>query len=173
LRLTRWCVQIMPITPFHFGPGAALHSAAPKHLSFLAFCTANVLIDVEPLINMLAHRYPVHGFLHTYLGATIPLVATVALFLAGCWLSSRIALLNILGWQQLTIWPVIVGAAAGAYSHVALGSIMHSDMEPLAPFSASNGLLGIISLANLHLICVACAVLGILVIGVRAMVSKE
>ena len=37
----------MPITPFHFGPGAALHVLAPRHVSFLAFCAANVVIDVK------------------------------------------------------------------------------------------------------------------------------
>lgn len=26
----------MPFTPFHFGPGAAFHSLAPKRISFLA-----------------------------------------------------------------------------------------------------------------------------------------
>lgn len=39
----------MPVTPFHFGPGALLHATAPRHVSFLAFCGANVLIDLEPL----------------------------------------------------------------------------------------------------------------------------
>lgn len=61
----------MPFTPFHFGPGALLHSAAPKHVSFLAFCGANVLVDVEPLYFMLTHQYPIHRFFHTYVGATV------------------------------------------------------------------------------------------------------
>jgi hypothetical protein len=42
----------MPITPFHFGPGTAIHAIAPKHVSFLTFCSANVLIDIEPLYYM-------------------------------------------------------------------------------------------------------------------------
>ena len=32
----------MPFTPFHFGAGALVHSVAPKYVSFLAFCGANV-----------------------------------------------------------------------------------------------------------------------------------
>jgi hypothetical protein len=52
----------MPFTPFHFGPGALVHSAAPKHISFLAFCDANVLVDVEPLYYMLTGGYPIHRF---------------------------------------------------------------------------------------------------------------
>jgi hypothetical protein len=71
----------MPVTPFHFGPGAMVHAVAPKHISFLAFCTANVLMDVEPLYYMVTRQYPLHRFLHTYVGATIVLLATTAIFL--------------------------------------------------------------------------------------------
>lgn len=39
----------MPITPFHFGPGAALHALAPRHIGFLPFCAANVLIGIGRL----------------------------------------------------------------------------------------------------------------------------
>ena len=54
----------MPITPFHFGPGGVIHALAPKQVSFIAFCAANVLIDVEPLYFMLTHQYPLHRFFH-------------------------------------------------------------------------------------------------------------
>src|SRR5579862_9788549 len=118
----------MPFTPFHFGPGAALHSFAPKHLSFLAFCAANVLIDIEPLANMLLHRRPLHAFMHTYLGATVAVVATVALFGGGRWLATNASLPNTFGWQQLSMRAVAIGAAAGAYTHIVLDSIMHVDM---------------------------------------------
>ena len=64
----------MPFTPFHFGPGAALYAMAPRQLSFLAFCAANVLIDVEPLYYMLTDQYPWHRFFHTYVGATLDAV---------------------------------------------------------------------------------------------------
>jgi hypothetical protein len=50
----------MPVTPFHFGPGAAIHSLAPKRVSFLAFCVSNVLIDIEPLYFMLTKQFPLH-----------------------------------------------------------------------------------------------------------------
>lgn len=52
----------MPITPFHFGPGAAIHALAPKQVSFLAFCVSNILIDIEPLYFMLTDQYPLHRF---------------------------------------------------------------------------------------------------------------
>ena len=58
----------MPFTPFHFGAGALVHAVAPRRISFLAFCAANVLIDVEPLAHMLRREIPVHGFAHSVVG---------------------------------------------------------------------------------------------------------
>lgn len=70
----------MPITPFHFGPGAALHAAAPRQISFLAFGAANVLIDIEPGYYLLTHQFPLHRFCHTLIGATLIMAATLVLF---------------------------------------------------------------------------------------------
>jgi hypothetical protein len=155
----------VPVTPFHFGPGAALHAIAPKHLSFIAFCIANVLIDLESLHNLRNDNYPVHAFFHTYIGASVVVVATLLLFVAARKLGH--VLPNAFGWQQLTASQVLVGAAAGAYSHVVLDSIMHGDMAPLAPFSQHNALLAIVSLEALHWLCAISGLLAVLVIGGR------
>ncbi|MCY2990902.1 MAG: hypothetical protein NTY19_23955 [Planctomycetota bacterium] len=163
----------MPITPFHFGPGAAVHAIAPRHISFLAFCAANVLIDVETLYYMLTHQYPWHRFFHTYVGATIIVVATVLLFAALLKLASGTSLPNLLGWKQLTIRPVVLGAAVGGYSHIVLDSLMHPDIHPLSPFSAANALAGVVSLGTLHWACVALGVVGIVIIGVRTVLHSE
>lgn len=40
----------MPITPFHFGPGALIKAMAPQHVSWTAFALANGLIDLEPIL---------------------------------------------------------------------------------------------------------------------------
>jgi hypothetical protein len=68
----------MPITPFHFGPGAAIHAAAPRYVSFLAFCAANVLMDIEPMYYILTRQYPLHRFFHTYVGAAIVAIGATA-----------------------------------------------------------------------------------------------
>ena len=80
----------MPFTPFHFGPGAAIHAVAPKQVSFLAFCASNVLIDIEPLYFILTQQYPLHRFFHTYIGAFLIVGATVALFVGARWFASRL-----------------------------------------------------------------------------------
>ncbi|MDD4929497.1 MAG: hypothetical protein PHP85_09495 [Gallionella sp.] len=157
----------MPFTPFHFGPGAALHAAAPRHVSFLAFCAANVIIDMEPLYFMATEQFPLHRFFHTYIGASVILLLTVALFMGTLRLASVVALPNMSGWKQLTLRQVVFGAALGSYSHIVFDSIMHSDIRPFAPLSDGNPLLGLVSLGTLHWSCLAAGAVGFVVSGIR------
>jgi membrane-bound metal-dependent hydrolase YbcI (DUF457 family) len=161
----------VPFTPFHFGPGAVVHSVAPQHLSFLAFCGANVLVDVEPLYYMLTHQYPIHRFFHTYVGATIAGVIFVLLFA----LVQRFAmpLLRILRLGDLSVRAVALGAFAGTYSHVLLDSMMHPDMRPFAPFSDANPLLTAVSLHALHGFCLVAGVVGLAIIFARRLRSAR
>lgn len=156
----------MPFTPFHVGPGAALHALAPRRLSFLAFCAANVLIDVEPLYYMLTHQHPLHRFFHTFAGALLVASATVGLFM----LLRRAAPRD---WTLPTLSAVVVGALAGTLSHVLLDSIMHTDMAPFAPFSDLNPLLRIVSLDTLHLACVAAGLAGGAWVLLRAVLAER
>ena len=66
----------MPITPFHFGPGALFKAAAPAHVSWAVFALANVLIDLEPIGLYYITGDPAHPWLHTLAGALA--VAAVA-----------------------------------------------------------------------------------------------
>ena len=53
-----------------------------------------------------------------------------------------------------------LSAFIGAYSHVAIDSIVHSDMEPLFPLSEANQLLNLVSVEMLHKLCVYSAIGG-------------
>lgn len=163
----------MPITPFHFGPGAAIHALAPRQVSFLAFVAANVLIDVEPFYFIATRQYPLHRFFHTYVGASLVVVGTVVLFVAARRFAVRFWLPNVFGWQELGVRPVALGALAGACSHVVLDSLMHGDMAPLAPFSNANPLLQAVSLSTLHWSCVAAGVAAAVVLAVRRLLRAE
>ena len=163
----------MPITPFHFGPGAALHSVAPRRVSFLAYCAANVLVDTEPLYYMITGQFPLHRFFHTYVGVSIVVVVTIAIFLAAQRLSTVVPLPNLLSWKQLTTGCVAVGASLGGYSHVLFDSVMHSDIRPLAPFTSSNSMWLVVSLTSLHWFCLGSGILGLIVLGVRRLSEKE
>jgi hypothetical protein len=163
----------VPVTPFHFGPGAAIHAAAPRHVSFLAFCSANVLIDIEPGYYMLTGQYPLHRVFHTCVGATSVAVATVGLFLVARAIAPRLRIPDVFQWKALTLAQVATGAAIGVYSHVALDSLMHADIRPFAPFSQANPLYQLVSLSTLHLGCVLAGVGGLLLLGLRLLARRQ
>jgi hypothetical protein len=150
----------MPVTPFHFGPGALLAQATRSRVSFLSFCAVNVLIDVESLYNMATGQPRIHTFLHTYVGATLAAAITVCLFIPARWLAMKLPDGSLLSWRRLPLSAIAGGALIGAWSHVLLDSVMHADITPLAPFTQSNGLHLIVSLRTLHLFCVAAGLLG-------------
>ena len=57
----------------------------------------------------------------------------------------------------------------GGWSHVLLDSLMHSDMEPLAPFSAGSGMTNLVTIAQLELFCALAGALGVAVLLVMAL----
>jgi len=70
----------LPVTPFHFGPGLALKAVAAPVFSWSAFAAAQVLIDCETVYYLLRREYPVHRFLHSFVGAAVAgLVTAVCL----------------------------------------------------------------------------------------------
>ncbi|MBL0726071.1 hypothetical protein [Piscinibacter sp. HJYY11] len=140
-------------------------------MSFLSFCAANVLIDLESLYNLIHQRHPVHAFFHTYVGATLVVVAAVLLFLGLRAFASRYWFPNLFRWRELSSKQVGIGAALGAYSHVVLDSAMHSDMRPLSPFALGNLLLGVVPLSTLHLACLVLGAVGGVVVAVRWFVN--
>lgn len=155
----------MPITPFHLGPGALV--SVGTGASFTAFLVANVVIDVESAYHLLTDRYPVHTFLHTFVGATIVAIATtLVLCVVERWIRAhRPFVKGQPTTRRLETSYVAIGggAFAGAWSHVVLDGIMHADSRPFAPWSDANPLLRVIGLVPLHLACVGCAVIAMVV----------
>jgi len=159
----------VPFTPLHFGPGLLCKALLGRHLSLLAFVLAQVVIDVETAWWMLRGEWVIHRFLHTYAGSTLAagvvvlLAWRLPLFATGAW-NRRVAREGLPGWG-LAPRPeraaLVAGALLGAWSHVLLDSLMHADMDPLAPWSQGNGLLGALSLAWLNAFCVGSGLLGL------------
>ncbi len=67
----------MPFTPIHMGPGFAIKSLLQKNFSLMVFGWSQIAIDIHPLFVILSGSGTIHGFSHTYLGATF-----IALFCA-------------------------------------------------------------------------------------------
>ena len=163
----------MPFTPFHFGPGAVIHAVVPRRVSFIAFVAANVLIDVEPAYYMLTGQDTLHRFFHTYMGASVVAVATVLLFLLARKAALSVTLPNLLRWRELNLDQVIAGAAAGAYSHIVLDSVMHADIRPWAPFSQANPLYRLVSIEALQDFCLAAGLAAAVILAGRHLLRKR
>jgi len=155
----------MPFTPFHLGPGALFKSTGGRHFSFMIFGGSQVLMDLEPLVRIIRRDAVLHGASHTVAGAFgIGVVSAVA----GRPVSQFA--LWLLGQRDPRIsWTVAFASAfIGTYSHIVLDAVMHPDMRPFWPFTVGNPLLGAIHVGALHLLCVACGLLGMTIIGLRA-----
>lgn len=148
----------MPVTPFHFGPGLLLKATAPRRVSLTAFVLANVVIDVESAVNLMAGRMPVHGTGHTFAVALVLGLVVGALVhaLARRWKSPETALV-----------PALTGGGLGGFMHVLLDGVMHRDMRPFWPFTDANPLLRVVDLPALHLVCVTTGALGLAWLGAR------
>ncbi len=150
----------MPFTPFHMGPGILVKSILQGSFSLLVFGWAQIVMDIQPLVVLITGEGHLHGFTHTYIGATL-----IAIFsaLSGKYLSEWG--LKIIGAHTISIkWPIaFISAFIGSFSHVLLDSIMHSDIQPFFPFSLDNKLLNLVSVTTLHKICLYTGLIGALV----------
>jgi hypothetical protein len=155
----------MPLPYHHLAAGLGLHALAPRQVSFLAFSVANIAIDLETVFNLATGGYPVHAEAHTYLGG-LALAGAMAGLSAAARRVHRLP--DFFGWKTLAPRQVFSGAFIGAWSHVLLDSMMHTDIRPLAPFSSENVLQRILSNQTLHGICFAAGLCGLLILTARA-----
>lgn len=152
------------------GPGRALKALIGRHFSLMVFGFRQVAIDLEPLIRILRGDAELHGFPHTYVGATLVALASIVVgrpicqYLLRYWNPAPTS--RLLNWlptpKSIPSSVATVGAFIGTYSHPLLDSVMHSDMRPLAPLSDDNALLHVITVENRRLACVLSGVLGVL-----------
>lgn len=150
----------MPFTPFHMGPGIFVKALLQGSFSLMVFGWAQIVMDIQPLAAMITGEGRLHGFSHTYIGATLLAIVSA---LSGKYLS-EVGLfccgLNKKWHVKIAWWVSFLSAFIGTYSHVLLDSVMHSDVEPFFPVTASNPFLGLVSIQVLHTICIYSGLVG-------------
>lgn len=165
----------MPITPFHFGLGAALKSLAPRHFSFGVFCFTQVVTDTEVVASMLLNSFPIHKLFHTYAGATIAGLIGVIVGrplsrmlkqMWNSWFEAEIDHPFFMA-EKISLLAACAGAFCGAYSHVLLDSTVHADMRPFAPLDSTNPLLGALTFSQIHLLCIGLGIFGVCILILR------
>jgi membrane-bound metal-dependent hydrolase YbcI (DUF457 family) len=149
----------MPFTPFHMGPGLLIKALLQGSFSLMVFGWAQIIMDIQPLIVLMTGNGHLHGFTHTYIGATLISIGSA---LTGKY-AAEFGLRFIGQARYLPIsWPVAtISAFIGSFSHVLLGSVMHADVEPFAPYILDNPFLGFLSIEALHQFCIYSGLVGI------------
>jgi hypothetical protein len=146
----------MPVTPYHFGPGIFIKSFLQRRFSLIVFIWTQILIDIQPLMVLITGKGILHGFSHTYLGASF--IAIIGSITGMCII--KLVFPNTIFNPRL--WKItFFSAFIGSYSHVLLDSIMHNDLNPFYPFCLNNSLYKIISLNKLHNFCIFSVILGL------------
>ena len=151
----------MPFTPFHMGTGILIKALLQGSFSLMVFGWSQIVMDLQPLWVLLNGHGHVHGFSHTFIGATLLAVISA---ITGKYLSELgLIILNIAKPSQpiKIYWLVtFISAFIGCFSHVILDGIMHSDVQPFYPISLDNPMLGYMSVAQLHKFCLYIGLIG-------------
>jgi len=150
----------MPFTPYHFGPGLLLGVVLFPLIDISTMIVASVVLDLEPLAVILLNlQSPLHGFFHSYLGATI--VAVILSLAIWPVRSSLNTIVSLFGLQQESSFRQILPASLiGVYSHVFLDSFIYSEMNPFFPLTG-NPFIGILMVSDVYNCCFYLGLLGL------------
>jgi hypothetical protein len=159
----------MPFTPLHMGIAFASKPMLGRHLSVVVFGISQIAMDIEVLLRMMLGIYPLHGYTNNLLGSSL-----LALFLIP---TSRPISHNMISWwnknldekqsrilsinNQISTRTLVTSVLLGVYSHWFLDAVMHSDSNPLYPFSELNPIFGLIPIDTLNLCCIALFFAGV------------
>ncbi|MEM2939062.1 MAG: hydrolase [Candidatus Bathyarchaeia archaeon] len=125
----------MPLTPFHLGPALCFGLPLREHMHAPTFFLANIIVDIEPFIVLVfGLNYPLHGYLHTFLFASILGLALgcIMFFMRGIFQGFfKIFLLE--GERMANIKDFIVAGISGTVLHVLLDSPLNNNTKPLYP----------------------------------------
>jgi len=129
--------MVLPFTPFHLGPGLLFGLLLFNYLDLPTFLVASVIIDIEPLLALsLNLNYPLHGYLHTFMGGTI--IAFLLAFAMSRVRGALAPLLSLFKFEPKTSFKGIVLASLfGIHFHILLDSPLYSDIKPFYPLESN------------------------------------
>ncbi len=157
----------MPFTPYHFGPAFLLGILLFPFIDLTTIMIASVIIDLEPLtVIFLNLPIPLHGFFHSYLGASITaLVLSVFVYPFRKYLNKIVSLFGL--HQSSSFRHIIAASLIGTYSHVLLDSFLYIEMNPFFPI-LGNPFTGIFLDGAVYTFCVIAGLVGFFAYMLRA-----
>jgi membrane-bound metal-dependent hydrolase YbcI (DUF457 family) len=162
----------MPFTPYHFGPSGLIGLLLLKWVDFPTILIAGVIIDIEPfLVLMFNLSYPLHGFFHSFLGASIVAIPLILImrYLRG-YLSAFMEPFKLK--QDVTLRSIALGAFIGAFSHILLDAPIYVEMNPFFPivgnpFLINNGFINM----QISMFCIFCFLGALLTYCIRLIIK--
>ena len=141
----------MPLTPYHLGPSSWIGLGFFRVLDLPTLLVASVIVDVESFV-LLVMGYPLHGFLHSFLGGSVLVFLTaIAMYLFRGWSRRAMAVFKLA--QKSSFRKILWTSFLGVYLHVLLDSFTHTKMIPFYPIEG-NPLLGVFTYEQIKFYCV-------------------
>ena len=153
----------MPFTPFHLGPALLFGLLFFSLFDLFSLLVSSVIVDIEPFYNLYMYRpgARLHGFLHTYLGATllsIPL--SLILYLIRDYTEKLLEVFKLK--QRSSFRKILFTNIFGTYFHIFLDSFLYTDIRPFFPLQ-TNPLLYVVSSSTVYMFCTVCFPLALIV----------
>ena len=152
----------MPFTPFHEGPAILIGLLLLGILDFPTLLIASVIIDIEPfLVIVLNLNYPLHGYLHTFVGATLmAIITTILMIPLRPYLTPILESFKVT--QEVSNLKILMAAFIGTYSHILLDAPLYPEMNPFYPY-IGNPFYGLFSATEVYMFCIITFIIGLLV----------
>ncbi len=153
----------MPFTPFHLGAAFALGLPLRRWLHVPTFIVGNLILDVEPLAVMVfGLNYPLHGYLHTLLLATVVgVLLGLVMFSLEKPFQPLYRKIQLETNRSLKLKSFLLAGVLGTALHVVFDALLYSEMKPLFPF-APNPLLNFhTSTLEVYLLCFWLGIFGV------------
>ena len=160
----------MPFTPYHWGPSSWLGLLLYKFIDFPTLLIASVIIDVEGFcVLVFKLNYSLHGYQHTFIGATISAVLLALLMYKLKPITMNITKLLKIP-QNFGFSTILISALLGAWLHVIFDSFLYGDMMPFYP-SKNNPFIKLFSLRDIYAFCEWSFIVGIILYFIIVLVN--
>lgn len=142
----------MPFTLFHLGPSLLAGLLLLGVFDLPALLVSSVVVDVEPFcVLFFSLDYPLHGFMHSFLGGSAAAVlASVVLYVLRNPSKQLTAVFRLK--QDSSFGKILWSSFFGVYSHILLDSPLYADIKPFYP-SEANPLLSVFTPQQVYLFC--------------------
>ncbi|MEM3531418.1 MAG: hypothetical protein QXD42_06475, partial [Nitrososphaerales archaeon] len=135
-----------------------------------ALFLSSVIVDLEGIcILMFGFPLPLHGFFHSYLGASILGIFTaIIVYYLYRWLRKIMKLFMLE--QKSSFKRILLTSLFGVYSHVFLDSFLYEEMNPFYPIYG-NPFLGLISANGIYFFSMLSFPLGLAIYAYRLFIT--